>query len=108
MLAIAEFIAASATPEDPRLAVADAISRHLGLGWPSASHPAPVRVTEEMKAEIEDVRKRLISAHVSAFMDGAGTPKNADSDRKFCKTAMVDAVSLIHDLTAALEDGRHG
>lgn len=36
MLALADFIASSAYPEDPRLEVAYAIARHLNLGWPSA------------------------------------------------------------------------
>lgn len=52
MLSIAEFIAASATPEDPRRAVADAISRHLGLGWPSTSGHAAARVTDAECVEI--------------------------------------------------------
>ncbi|AYZ71317.1 TPA: hypothetical protein UL918_000010 [Stenotrophomonas maltophilia] len=36
MLDLAEFIAKSAHPEDPRLEVADAIARYLKLDWPSA------------------------------------------------------------------------
>ena len=36
MLDLAEFIAKSAHPEDPRLEVADAIARYLNLDWPSA------------------------------------------------------------------------
>lgn len=33
---LAEFIARSAHPEDPRLEVAYAIARYLNLDWPSA------------------------------------------------------------------------
>lgn len=36
MLELAEFIAKSAHPEDPRIEVAYAIARYLKLDWPSA------------------------------------------------------------------------
>jgi len=96
MLAIAEFIAASATPEDPRLAVADAISRHLGLGWPSASHPAPARVTEEMEPRV------ATGPYVDRII------------RIFSKCSRDDTTDLVLKdyaraaIAAALEDGRHG
>jgi len=101
MLAIAEFIAASATPEDPRLAVADAISRHLGLGWPSASHPAPVRVTEEM---VERARKATVCNGESVEWEIALAYKRLIPE---ARNSMVREV-LRTALTAALEDGRHG
>ena len=36
MRELAEFIAATAYPEDPRLQVAYAIARHLNMGWQAA------------------------------------------------------------------------
>ncbi|MDZ5813869.1 hypothetical protein U4I65_02310 [Stenotrophomonas maltophilia] len=40
MLDLANFIAKSAHPEDPRLEVAYAIARYLKLDWPSAYEDA--------------------------------------------------------------------
>lgn len=43
MQALAEYIVASSPPDDDsRLAVADAVARHLGLDWPSSQQPAAV------------------------------------------------------------------
>ncbi|MFL9582412.1 hypothetical protein [Stenotrophomonas sp. AB1(2024)] len=50
MRELAELIASSAHPEDPRLEVAYSIARHLKLGWPSAARE-PVVVPDCVGAD---------------------------------------------------------
>lgn len=74
---------------------------------PLYTAPAPV-VTDAMVERARDIRERLINSHISAFIDGEKLkPDVARGAQAYCKSAIVDAASLIEDafnLTAALQE----
>lgn len=55
------------------------------------------------RADLEELRERLVSSHISAFIDGTGAARTAKADRKFIKTACVDAANLIDELLRSRE-----